>query len=112
METTTNDFDKIVALNDAFRRQFGPDDVILSRGVAALCPEADRGDLFTEIKHAIATQLDDAFGERSCGFVSYRDIPIAWRIEYYNLAGDDDSADPADETVTRRMMTLIIADTF
>lgn len=111
METTT-DLDKIVTLNDAFRRDFSSDDVILSRGIQALCPEADREDLFDAIRCSDSTQLDDAFGERSCGTVGYDGAPVAWRIEYYNPTGDDESSDPADETVTRRMMTMIIADTF
>lgn len=111
MITTTN-ADRIRALNDQFRRNMNCGTVMLTRGIAAF----DRPAL-TAILHKISTftnftQDNDPYGEHDFGTVEHDGDRIFWRIDAYDRDHRFASPDPADPTVTRRTMTVMLAEEY
>lgn len=97
-------------LNDAFRRA-GPvrGDWVVSHSVAALGVEFIG--LATEIVRAFATFTagDDPYGERDFGSFCLAGENLFWKIDYYDQTLSSGSEDPADATLTRRVMTIMLA---
>lgn len=64
----------------------------------------------TEILRALRNhQFTEAeAGERDRGSFDYRGTTIYFRIEYYDAAMEYGSEDPADASLTRRVMTIML----
>ncbi len=67
-----------------------------------------------EIMKAVrqATFEDDAHGERDFGKVSYRDHPVWFKIDYYDMNLEYGSEDPADGSITRRVVTIMLPEDY
>jgi hypothetical protein len=92
------DLNPIAALNDAFRRRPGPGWVFT-----------------TEVQglgRAFLAEDNDPHGERDFGSLGLRGQRLFWKIDYYDLALEYGSPDPADPAVTRRVLTLMLADEY
>lgn len=101
----------IAALNDALRRRPGPG-WTYTAGVHAL-----GGDFLAQAVAAIAAFDDfdednDPHGERDFGTLCIRGKRLFWKIDYYDLALRFGSPDPADVAVTRRVLTLMLAEEY
>ncbi|WP_372784582.1 DUF3768 domain-containing protein [Phenylobacterium sp.] len=98
----------IAHLNDKLRLNPGTGWVMTS-GVHA------KGVAF--VAHAIAavgafndfTDGDDLYGERDFGALRLAGERLFWKIDYYDQALENGSPDPADEALTRRVLTLMLA---
>src|SRR5215470_10255263 len=103
-------------LNDAFRADLSPigpalagNKLHITRGVA------DRGNAF--IDRAVQavrdfsdfTEANDPHGEHDFGSFELDGIKLFWKIDYYDQNLDMGSPDPADHTVTRRVLTILLA---
>ncbi len=103
---------RIAALNDGLRRTMISGRVMLTRGVACLPrPQID------EILEAIRTYDDltpdnDPYGERDFGVIESGAHTIYWKIDCYDLDLTYASPDPADPTVTSRVLTVMLADEY
>jgi hypothetical protein len=101
----------IAALNDAFRRQPGPG-WVMTAGVQAL------GLAFIGAAvRAVGAQdrfdaEDDPYGEHDFGAVRVEGQELFWKIDYYDLALAFGSPDPADPAVTRRVLTIMLAEDY
>lgn len=100
--------ERIRALNDALRRGRGLGMIVTTRTVAAL-GEAR----VWEVRSAIARFEDfnednDPYGEHDFGIVEIDDLRVIWKIDYYANNLEEESADPADPTVTTRVMTIML----
>lgn len=51
---------------------------------------------------------DDAHGERDMGFITFRDKPAWFKIDYYDADLAYGSEDPADASITRRIITIML----
>lgn len=98
----------IAALNDALRLRPGPG-WTYTAGVQAL------GQAFlTQAVAAVGAFADfdpdnDPYGERDFGTLRLQGQRLFWKIDYYDLALECGSPDPADVAVTRRVLTLMLA---
>ncbi len=101
----------IAALNDALRWRPGPG-WTCTAGVHALGP-----DVLAQAAAAVGAFDDfgednDPHGERDFGALRIRGKRLFWKIDYYDLDLRYGSPDPADVAVTRRVLTLMLAEEY
>ena len=101
---------RIRDLNDRFRRlRQGNGRVFVTTGVKA------RGAVF--LAEAICsvrtfdmfTAENDPHGEHDFGAVMVNGSRVFWKIDYYDPTLESGSQDPADETKTHRVLTIMLA---
>jgi hypothetical protein len=116
---TAPDSARIRELNDAFRRdpsllgvQIGLDKLVVTRGVAA------RGNDFVDRAvravrdYADFTERNDPHGEHDFGTFTLDDAELDWKIDYYDTELQWGSPNPADPDVTRRVLTILLAEEY
>ena len=103
---------RIRELNDRARQSFAGCRVAITRGIAEL------GDLAV---HAILAQVrsydrftthNDPYGEHDFGSFYWGEVQVFWKWDYYDLELAMHSADPADEAVTARVLTIMLAEEY
>ncbi len=108
MTASTNG--RIRELNDAFRAG-GPfsGGWLLTQGVRALGPAfaLEATDLVQQFDRFGAA--NDPYGEHDFGSFELSGETLFWKIDYYDLDLRFGSPDPSDETITRRVLTLMLA---
>jgi Protein of unknown function (DUF3768) len=104
--------DRIRALNDAFRRSFVVGTVTVTAGFNSL--SADR-------RHSILTKIrsfdnfnedNDPHCEHDFGLIEDGDVHCFWKIDYYDTDVELMSPDPADSSVTTRVLTVMLVDEY
>src|SRR5215831_3624194 len=111
-----NQSEHIRILNDAFRTDLVAiglalisNKLFITRGVA------DCGnDFIDRVVRAVRefsdfTEDNDPHGEHDFGSFDLDGIQLFWKIDYYDQNLDMRSPDPADHTVTRRVLTILLA---
>ena len=99
---------RIAKLNDALRTSFKGGSICTTAGINAL-PEPVRLRIFDEVRRFDAFAPDnDPYGEHECGIVEVDDRCIFWRIDCYDPTFSVGSDDPADPSVTGRMLTIML----
>jgi hypothetical protein len=100
----------ISALNDTFRRSFTGGRVVETPAVVAL-DVADRIALRLAVRvFKDFDAADDPHGEHDFGAVDLLGTRWFWKIDSYNRAMTGHSRNPADPTVTTRVLTIMRAD--
>jgi hypothetical protein len=98
---------KIRALNDQFRKTFIGGKVVVTRGIS------QRPDLPSILEKVRAfdqfTEDNDPHREHDFGNLEVEEEVLFFRIDYYSLDLDSGSPDPADEAVTARVLTIMLA---
>jgi hypothetical protein len=110
-----NSFDRatqIAALNDRFRRTFSGGEVVLTAGVRALAASGSLIPLFKAVQTHVPEAGNDPHGERDFGSLPFAGTTIFWKIDYYDLDRRYRSPDPADPSVTCRVLTIMRADEY
>ena len=101
---------KIAALNDHARQTFRECRVIVTEGVQAL---EDVDVLLRQVQLFDAfTPDNDPFSEHDFGSIQLAENTIFWKIDYYDLDLQMHSPDPSDETVTARVLTIMLAEEY
>lgn len=102
---------RIAELNDKFRTALGvyPGKVVQTHGISSLS-QADQ----SAIREKVETYTDfnegnNPYGERDFGKIVHNGETIFWKIDYYDLAYEYGSEKPEDATVTRRVLTILLA---
>jgi hypothetical protein len=100
---------RIQQLNDEFRRCLIGGVAVITPGVAALGPTAverivKKVQVFNQFSEA-----NDPYGEHDVGLVDIEGETLLWKIDYYDKKMQMHSPDPADPTVTQRVMTILLA---
>jgi hypothetical protein len=106
---------KIRALNDAFReRGEGNGRVYLTAGIYGFPLLEQRMEILRRVQSFAAfTPANDPFGEHDFGSFEYAGKKILWKIDYYDRQLDRlGSPDPADESVTTRVLTISLAEEY
>jgi len=103
----------IAKLNDALRKQHVGGKVMITSGVQAL-DDCQRRQLLTEIAQFehIEKASNDPYGEHDFGKVDFGGERYFWKIDYYDCRLCFASPDPADPSVTHRVMTVMRADEY
>lgn len=109
MEPTPN-AQKIAALNDQCRRNLSH--YFLTEGVRALSPAKVAGLLALVATFRDFSAANDPYGERDFGGIEMDGMRFFWKIDYYDLAMERHSPDPADPVVTVRVLTVMRADEY
>lgn len=103
------DTERIRTLNDAFRKSFDGDQVVITSGVARL-PNVIG--LLSQVRaYDNFPPEDDVWEEHDFGWLMFGDRKVFWKIDYFNrdyTAGAEDPSDPA----TRRVLTVLLAEEY
>lgn len=108
--------DKIRALNDEFRRNIFTNntlgDICLTAGVAALTPWEQ-----LKLLEEVATFEDfdadnDPDREHDFGSIEYKGTDYFFKIDYYDNDLKYHSPDPANDSLTHRVLTVMRADEY
>ncbi|MBE6448100.1 MAG: DUF3768 domain-containing protein [Alphaproteobacteria bacterium] len=99
----------IKTLNDNFRKTFIGGRVMLTAGI-----RAKTQDEIAEILEKVRsfdnfTTANDPYGEHDFGSFDYKGQKIFWKIDYYDLNYEYMSENPADPTITNRVLTIMLA---
>ena len=99
----------IKTLNDNFRKTFIGGRVMLTSGI-----RAKTQDEIAEILEKVRsfdnfTTANDPYGEHDFGHFDYKGRKIFWKIDYYDLNYEYMSENPADPTITNRVLTIMLA---
>jgi hypothetical protein len=99
----------IARLNDAFRKTFVGGKVVATAGVATL-PEETRERVLSAVRaFSEFTQDNDPHGEHDFGALEILGESYFWKIDYFDAALEFGSENPADTSVTTRVLTIMLA---
>ena len=100
---------RIRNLNDSLRKGRGEGQLFLTEGIVAL-GQGTISDVLALLRDFDDFSKDnDPYGEHDFGAFSYRGERIFWKIDYYDRSLRYGSGDPADPTVTTRVLTVMLA---
>ena len=109
---------KIAEQNDRFRRTWGadftvPGQIVLTRGVADLSPAAKAIIMQRVQGFDVFTEDNDPYGDHGFGAFEFEiggnSHHIFWKIDLYDTDYSMGSDDPANVSVTRRVLTIMHA---
>src|ERR1700688_1799496 len=98
---------KIRALNDALRTLTGSGRIFVTAGIAAFSPQQQ-----AEIMHRVHTSDlfspdKDPHREQDFGSFAYAGTTTFWKTDCHDRHLNYGSPDPADSTVTTRVLTIL-----
>ena len=101
---------RIRELNDLFREHgLGTGSIMITSGVQAL-GEASVVEVLAAVHHFTAfTPDNDPHQEHDFGAIDMAGEKVFFKIDYYDLTLEAGSPDPADDAVTHRVLTVILA---
>jgi len=96
-------------LNDVFRQTFTGGTVLLTPGI-----QSAGGDHLSELLIRIRTfaafsEDNDPNHEHDFGGLEWRGEKVFWKIDYYDQDLQYHSPDPADASITTRVLTIMLA---
>jgi hypothetical protein len=107
-----DDAAKICALNDHARQNFTGCRVMITAGIQSL------GDVAVSVILKAVQQFDqfttdnDPYGEHDFGKITYQCHDVFWKFDYYDVDLSMHSPDPGDDTVTARVLTVMLAEEY
>ena len=103
---------RVAELNDAFRKTCSGGTLAVTAGVIAL----GRGALpviLNEVRAFDAfTPENDPYGKHDFGSVEWLGTRLFWKIDYYDVDMRFASPDPVDQSVTARVLTIMLAEEY
>jgi len=103
---------EIARFNDQLRRNGIGGRVLATQGVASLS-QSVRSRLMEAVTQFTDFSKDnDPYGEHDFGAVEIEGERFFWKIDYYDTEYEGLSPDPLDQSVTRRVMTVMRADEY
>ena len=104
--------ERIALLNDRLRQTAKGGRIVVTAGVKAL-PGFVADTLLQEIASYEAFDCDnDPHGERDFGDVDYCGAELLWKIDYYDPSLTWGSSNPANPSMTVRVLTIMLADEY
>lgn len=106
------DSTKIAALNDRARYTFEGCRVVVTQAVLALEPD-DIAYILEQVRgfHDF-TPSNNPYGEHDFGKISTWEFEVFWKFDYFDMDYTMHSPDPADEAVTARVLTIMLAEEY
>jgi hypothetical protein len=108
-ETKPTKTKQIRALNDRLRQNFGEGTAVMTCGVAALGAEAVARIVQTIAIYDDFCHANDPHEEHDFGSFEADGHTIFFEIDYYDTTLTQHSSDPADPSVTKRVITIMLA---
>ena len=103
---------RIRALNDALRQTLTGGRAVITPGVAALGQAAVARIIKTIAVYDDFCQANDPYGEHDFGAFEAEGHTIFFKIDSYDRELNYGSPDPADPTVTKRVLTIMLAEEY
>ena len=103
---------RVRKLNDQLRMHGEGGRVMITRGIADEPPEVLERIMNAVRRYDIFTEDNDPHGEHDFGRMVVAGITVMWKIDYYDRSGVIHSPDPADPTVTLRVLTVMRAEEY
>jgi hypothetical protein len=100
------------ALNDELRQNFAEGMVVMTPGIAALGAEAVARIVKTIAVFDDFCHANDPYQEHDFGSFDADGHHVFFKIDYYDEALEHHSSDPADPSVTKRVITIMLADEY
>jgi hypothetical protein len=104
--------DRIRVLNDNFRSTFVGGRVLTTPGVAELPVDTKARFLLAVQSFSNFTKDNDPHGEYDFGYFQIETETYFWKIDYFDLAIQFGSENPADPEQTTRVLTVMRADEY
>jgi len=101
------DVTTILALNDRFRQSLRGEMLVMTAGVIALGQERQLKILEAVARFDSFDEENDPYGEHDFGALKVEDERLFFKIDYYDRSLSAHSPDPADESVTKRVLTIM-----
>jgi hypothetical protein len=103
---------RIRALNDELRQNFAQGMAVMTPGVAALGAEAVARIVKTIAVFDDFCHANDPHEEHDFGVFEVEGKKIFFKIDYYDESLTYHSPDPADPAVTKRVITIMLAEEY
>jgi hypothetical protein len=103
---------RIRALNDGLRRNFAEGIAVMTPGIAALGAEAVARIVKTIAVFDDFCHANDPHQEHDFGGFDADDHRVLFKIDYYDETLTYHSPDPADQSVTKRVITIMLAEEY
>lgn len=108
----SRDTDRIRALNDQLRMTLTGGKAFMTPGIAALGSEATQRLILAVATFDKFCMANDPHGEHDFGMFDFEGASVIFKVDYYDANLEFASPDPADPTVTRRVITLMPAEEY
>lgn len=103
---------RIRALNDRLRVQGRGGVILMTDGIAALGQDAVEKVFDAVRRFNRFDEGNDPHGEHDFGGLEVDGRSVFWKIDYYDRSRQAGSPDPADEKVTVRVLTVMLAEEY
>lgn len=103
---------RIAKLNDMLRSTGIGGKMVMTQGIANLEDPLRDLVIATVFLYDDFTDENDPHGEHDFGAATVQGIKIFWKIDYYDKACTYGSDNPADPTVTTRILTIMLAEEY
>jgi len=101
---------RIRELNDAFRMKAeGKGSIMVTPGVQALGEQAMKDVMLAVKEFSDFSKDNDPWGEHDFGSLEMVGQKIFWKLDYYDLTLTAGSENPANEAMTHRVLTIMLA---
>lgn len=104
--------ERIRKLNDALRKNHLGGQILVTASVDALGPERVAAVLEAVACFDNFSADNDPYGEHDCASLKVHGLRVIWKIDYYDTDLRYASPDPADASITRRIMTVMLAEEY
>ena len=109
-EIKSTQTDRIRALNDERRKDFNQGHAVMTMGIAALGAETVARIVKTIEVYDDFCLANDPYEEHDFGSFEAEGHTIFFKIDYYHPTLTVHSTDPSDPDVTKRVITIMLAD--
>src|SRR4051794_25050421 len=103
---------RISAINDDLRRDLTRGTAVMTVGVAALGPVFVERVITTVATFDSFSTANDPRSEHDFGMFNVEGHRLFWKIDYFDKSLTGHSLDPADPSVTERVITLMLAEEY
>lgn len=103
------DVGRVAALNDILRRTLSGGTLVLTAGIVALGRERQQIILDAIAAFERFDADNDPYGEHDFGALEAAGERVFWKIDCFDRSGRFASRDPADTSVTARVLTVMLA---
>ena len=110
--TALKNADRIRVLNDNFRSTLNDGQVVMTAGVGALPLDTKVRVLLAVQSFSNFTKDNDPHHEHDFGSIELEGETYFFKVDYYSPDMEGGSEDPADPSVTTRVLTIMRADEY
>jgi hypothetical protein len=111
-QAMTHKTEQIRALNDGLRQQLSTGTAVMTPGIAALGQEAVDRIVKTIAAYDDFCHANDPHEEHDFGAFDAGGHRVFFKIDYYDLGLSMHSPDPADPALTKRVITIMLAEEY